>query len=47
MGLTLMHRNVEVAEFDVDDATGIVGKDVKVLDYSHMPPGTGFETTVP
>ena len=40
MGLTLMHRNVEVAEFDVDDATGIVGKDVKVLDYSHMPPGT-------
>lgn len=38
--LTLMHRDFEVAEFEVDEATGSIGSNIKVLDRLHMPPGT-------
>ena len=40
MRLTLMHRDFEVAEFEVDEATGSIGSNIKVLDRLHMPPGT-------
>ena len=35
-----MHRDVEVAEFNLDEGTGHIGGNIRVLNFPHMPPGT-------
>ncbi len=40
MEYTLMHKNLPVAQIEIDEATGSISKIIKIYHESHMPVGT-------
>ena len=43
MKCTLMHKNTEVAEMELDEATGSILKILKVYESDHLPVGIAFK----